>query len=340
MLVTATGHGTVDDLSKDNDQVQHFPHDSSRGTEQQQFPMTMDQIMNEYSDDSDEESETESSSSSIAGELDPQFVMLSMSGAGGAAAGGIATAPAPSTGGVGDTTTRKLSGSRTLSITPEMRPWVIDSRELTFVDKLGIGSSAKVYKGIYRSQQVAVKVLKSMPEGKQLTDFQKEFEIMSSLRSPHVVYFYGTVLVPKICIITEFCSRGSLCHALQEENTSLLDWPRIFKLCIETARGINCLHGWRPQIVHRDLKTLNLLLDDNWTVKVADFGMTRKDKKITLFSHLCFLSIGLSRFLSDRKQSTLGKLRGTYAYTAPEIYFGEQYTAQSDVYSMGMVTML
>eukprot|EP00005_Dracoamoeba_jomungandri_P001685 CAMPEP_0174252068 /NCGR_PEP_ID=MMETSP0439-20130205/1699_1 /TAXON_ID=0 /ORGANISM="Stereomyxa ramosa, Strain Chinc5" /LENGTH=173 /DNA_ID=CAMNT_0015332553 /DNA_START=281 /DNA_END=802 /DNA_ORIENTATION=- len=78
-----------------------------------------------------------------------------------------------------------------------------------------------------------------------------------------------------------------------------------------------CLHSWKPTIVHRDLKSLNLLVDESWTVKVADFG--------------------LSRTTSEDNASTLNKLRGTYAYTAPEVYFGEKYTEKADIFSIAVI---
>jgi serine/threonine protein kinase len=139
---------------------------------------------------------------------------------------------------------------------------------------------------------------------------------MSQLNSPDVVYFFGTCLEPKICIVMEYCSRGSLYHVLQAKNVNI-DWSMVFKLAIGALRGINTLHTWKPQIVHRDLKSLNLLVDDAWNVKVCDFG--------------------LSRFTDAGNLSTLGKLRGTFAYCAPEVYFGERFSTKSDVYSIGVI---
>jgi len=96
-------------------------------------------------------------------------------------------------------------------------------------------------------------------------------------------------------------------------------WPLVFHLADGAVRGILTLHSWKPVIVHRDLKSLNLLVsavhkkrinlitkqvDESWNVKVCDFG--------------------LSRFTDSENMSTLGKLRGTFAYCAPEVYFGER----------------
>jgi len=139
---------------------------------------------------------------------------------------------------------------------------------------------------------------------------------MSSVRSPHVVFFYGACVAPVLCMTLEFCHKGSL-HDCLNSPIEVINWPRILKVMESAAKGINCLHCWKPQIVHRDLKSLNLLVDENWNVKVGDFG--------------------LSRFTSGAQLSTLGKLRGTYAYCAPEIYFGKAFSPKSDIYSMGVI---
>jgi len=163
--------------------------------------------------------------------------------------------------------------------------------------------------------EVAIKVLKSMTD-KELEEFKKEFQIMSAIRSPTVVYFYGAVLEPKLCMVMEYCSRGSLYHVLQNDKYDI-GWDRTFRFALETVKGIETLHTWDPPIVHRDLKSLNLLVNEKWEVKVCDFG--------------------LSRFNTGSNLETLGKMRGTFAYCAPEVYFGEQFSTKSDVYSIGMV---
>ncbi|GAM28464.1 hypothetical protein SAMD00019534_116400 [Acytostelium subglobosum LB1] len=191
--------------------------------------------------------------------------------------------------------------------------WTIDGDEIVFLNKLGEGTSAKVYKATWRNQEVAVKILKSTPAHQMLLDFLKELEIMSSLRSPHVVYFYGMVVQPQICMIMEYCSNQTLYHLMHTSMDFSWDW--VLKFSIEMVKGIKCLHNWKPVIVHRDLKSLNLLVSDNWTIKVADFG--------------------LSRFATS-KASSIRKTRGTYAYCAPEVYFGD-YTVKGDIFSIGII---
>jgi len=195
--------------------------------------------------------------------------------------------------------------------------WEISGSELKFESLLGEGTAAKVFKGKYRGQEVAIKVLKESLDTGQMSDFKIEFQIYSDLRSPHVVLFFGACLKPELCMVFEYCSRGSLFDVLNSDID--LDWGRVLKLSVDIAKAVNTLHSWVPPIVHRDMKSLNLLVDANWTVKVSDFG--------------------LSRFTSGTSSnlSTLGKLRGTYAYSAPEVYFGDAFTTKADVYSVGII---
>ena len=86
------------------------------------------------------------------------------------------------------------------------------------------------------------------------------------------------------------------------------------------AAGIACLHGWKPPIVHRDLKSLNLLVDKGWTVKIGDFGTSR-----------------FTWSAQGQLVSNLAQIKGTYSYTPPELFFGELFTAKGDVYAFGIV---
>jgi len=196
--------------------------------------------------------------------------------------------------------------------------WLINYSDLHFNHKLGHGVSSMVWKGTYREEVVAIKVLQFEQKMQDLRDFKEELFIMSQLRAPNIVHFYGATLEPKLCIVMELCINGSVYHYLSKPQSEVT-WARVLKWSSEVARGINTLHLWKPPLVHRDLKTLNLLLDREWNIKVCDFG--------------------LSRYTQGEQcdDATLQKLRGTYAYTAPEMYYSKNYTAKSDVYSMGVV---
>jgi len=84
---------------------------------------------------------------------------------------------------------------------------------------------------------------------------------------------------------------------------------------VEIVRAVNTLHNWKPQIVHRDLKSQNILVADNGSLKLCDLGLARSVAPTT------------------DNMATLGKVRGTYQYTAPELYSKQQYTAKADIVS-------
>eukprot|EP01094_Clydonella_sp_ATCC50884_P017540 TRINITY_DN306_c7_g1_i1.p1 TRINITY_DN306_c7_g1~~TRINITY_DN306_c7_g1_i1.p1 ORF type:complete len:836 (-),score=304.65 TRINITY_DN306_c7_g1_i1:349-2856(-) len=215
---------------------------------------------------------------------------------------------------------RNLKNASILGDGTSANVWELDAKELQLTDQLGEGTSAKVFSGKYRGQHVAIKVLKEKSDDKVLAEFKKEFDIMSSLRSPHVVFFYGACIQPSLCMVLEFCHRGSL-HDVLSDLQEDITWARVLRAAVDTMKGLTCLHYWKPVIVHRDLKTLNLLVDENYLVKVSDFGLSR------------FSSGGEA----DKNQETLGKLRGTYAYCAPEVYFGQLYSPAADIFSMGVI---
>jgi serine/threonine protein kinase len=118
-----------------------------------------------------------------------------------------------------------------------------------------------------------------------------------------------------VYIVIEFMPKGSL-YQIIHDKTIALPWDRIRTIAIDAARGMSYLHNSDPIIIHRDLKSQNLLVDDNWRVKVCDFG--------------------LSRIYKDT-QSTKMTACGTPCWTAPEVLRRNRYTVKADVYSFGVV---
>jgi len=118
-----------------------------------------------------------------------------------------------------------------------------------------------VFLGTYKGTEVALKVLRLENHRRDLEDFKKELEIMSQVKNPHIVHFYGATIEPKLVICLEYCSGGSLFHYLQDPNKPV-SWSLIIRWAMEITSGINFLHQFKPQIVHRDLKSLNLLVRD------------------------------------------------------------------------------
>jgi serine/threonine protein kinase len=193
----------------------------------------------------------------------------------------------------------------------------IDVRDVEIGKRIGAGGFAEVFKGRYRGTEVAVKRLLQKPGAagdKALADFKAEVAMMTGLRHPNIVLFMGVCLKP-LCLVTEFCSRGNLFDLLHNSKVKL-DWPLKLRMALDAARGMNFLHTHTPVIIHRDLKSLNLLVDEKWCVKVSDFG--------------------LSRFKAPSKSSLMTAQCGTFHWMAPEVISGHRYTEKADVYSFGI----
>ncbi|XP_030474633.1 uncharacterized protein LOC115692019 isoform X2 [Syzygium oleosum] len=189
--------------------------------------------------------------------------------------------------------------------------------DLTIGEQIGQGSCGTVYHALWYGSDVAVKVFSMQEYSKELIcSFKKEVLLMKRLRHPNVLLFMGAVTSPqRLCIVTEFLPRGSLFRLLQR-NTTKLEWRRRVHMALDVARGMNYLHHYNPPIIHRDLKSSNLLVDKNWNVKVGDFGLSR-------LKHEAYLT------------TKTGK--GTPQWMAPEVLRNEASDEKSDVYSYGVV---
>ncbi|CAN4094971.1 unnamed protein product [Withania somnifera] len=189
--------------------------------------------------------------------------------------------------------------------------------DLTIGEQIGEGSCGTVYHGLWYGSDVAVKVFtKQEYSDEVIYSFKQEISLMKRLRHPNILLFMGAVTSPqRLCIVTEFLPRGSLFRLLQR-NASKLEWRRRILMALDVARGMNYLHHLTPPIVHRDLKSSNLLVDKNWTVKVGDFGLSR-------LKHETYLA------------TKTGK--GTPQWMAPEVLRNEPSDEKSDVYSFGVI---
>ncbi|QCD91636.1 Protein kinase [Vigna unguiculata] len=171
--------------------------------------------------------------------------------------------------------------------------------DLQLREEIGQGSYATVYHGIWNGSDVAVKI-----------------DIMKRLRHPNVLLFMGAVYSQeRLAIVTELLPRGSLFKNLHR-NKQTLDIRRRLRMALDVARGMNYLHHRNPPIVHRDLKSSNLLVDKNWTVKVGDFGLSR---------------------LKDATLLNTKSGRGTPQWMAPEVLRNEPSNEKSDVFSFGVI---
>ncbi|KAH1046271.1 hypothetical protein J1N35_037055 [Gossypium stocksii] len=189
--------------------------------------------------------------------------------------------------------------------------------DLTIGDQIGQGSCGTVYHGLWFESEVAVKVFSKQEYSDDVINaFREEVSLMKRLRHPNVLLFMGVVVSSqRLCIVTEFLPRGSLFELLQR-NTTKLGWRRRVSMALDIARGMNYLHNCNPPIIHRDLKSSNLLVDKNWTVKVGDFGLSRLKHKTYL---------------------TTKSGKGTPQWMAPEVLRSEPSDEKSDVYSFGVI---
>jgi hypothetical protein len=192
--------------------------------------------------------------------------------------------------------------------------WVRHCANIRFLKRLGKGAFGDVYQATYEGEMVAVKVLSNMDTDDELQEFKSEFQILTQLNSPYVVKFYGATISPYLSMIMEYCENGSL-YAYLKRN-KYISWKVLLNFCHDIAAGLHYLHTLRQPIVHRDVKSLNILVNSNLNAKLCDFGLSR---------------------LYDIRKSTFNKVVGTEVYIAPEIIQDIKTTVKSDIYSLGMV---
>eukprot|EP01118_Nematostelium_gracile_P008088 TRINITY_DN2660_c0_g1_i1.p1 TRINITY_DN2660_c0_g1~~TRINITY_DN2660_c0_g1_i1.p1 ORF type:complete len:616 (-),score=150.97 TRINITY_DN2660_c0_g1_i1:141-1988(-) len=176
---------------------------------------------------------------------------------------------------------------------------------------IGEGAFGKVYRGVWlKSIHVALKTLKDEIEA----GVSKEIELMKKFRHPNIVSYYGIYqdLDKGLYIVTEYLSHGSLLHLLLDRK-KYFSRGRLINMAKDISAGMIYLHF--KKIVHRDLAARNLLVDENYRVKVADFGLSEKTRYCEL------------------EKNTLMPIR----WTAPEALRKEQFTRKSDIYSFGCV---
>ncbi|KAK8280232.1 hypothetical protein V6Z12_D09G162300 [Gossypium hirsutum] len=194
-------------------------------------------------------------------------------------------------------------------------PW----SDLILKERIGAGSFGTVHHAEWNGSDVAVKILMEQDlNAERFKEFLREVAIMKCLRHPNIVLFMGAVTQPpNLSIVTEYLSRGSLYRLLHKPGVrEMLDERRRLSMAYDVANGMNYLHRRSPPIVHRDLKSPNLLVDKKYTVKVCDFGLSR---------------LKANTFLSAKSAA------GTPEWMAPEVLRDEPSNEKSDIYSFGVI---
>ncbi|XP_029127866.1 serine/threonine-protein kinase STY46 isoform X2 [Cajanus cajan] len=192
--------------------------------------------------------------------------------------------------------------------------WRIGAGCLRYEKIIASGPFSDLYKGTFCNQDVAIKVLKHENFNENIQrEFAQEVYILSKIHHKNVVKFVGACTKPpNLYLVTEYMSGGSMFDFLHKQKT-VLDLPSLLKVAIDVSEGMKYLH--QNDIIHRDLKAANLLIDENWVVKVADFGVARV----------------------HNQSGIMTAETGTYRWMAPEVIEHKPYDHKVDVFSFGIV---
>lgn len=203
----------------------------------------------------------------------------------------------------------------TVPTLPENLDLVLEHEHLVFQEEIGNGRSGRVFKGLIKGKTgvVAIKVLHCRQLATaELEMFRREIFTLSTMNHPSILKLLGYTKEAPFCLVTELLSNGSLFQFLRTRYSELTPTDRTV-IALDIARGMEYMH--ERSVIHRDLKSLNILLDDNKRARICDFGLVRL-----------------------KSLAPMTGLVGTPQWMAPEILMcSTYYDGKVDVYSYGVL---
>ncbi|KAH7680856.1 S-receptor-like serine/threonine-protein kinase protein [Dioscorea alata] len=222
---------------------------------------------------------------------------------------------------------RMIWRSKELALTDEIAPRSFSYYELYeategYKEEVGKGAFGTVFRGTLPStgMLVAVKRLEKVVEGER--EFQTEMKAIGRTHHRNLVRLLGFCNEgSNRLLVYEFMSNGSLANLVfKPDHQNRPSWKDRFRIALDVARGIHYLHeDCGTHIIHCDIKPQNILMDENWTAKISDFG--------------------LAKLLMPTQTRTFTGIRGTRGYLAPEWHKNTPITVKTDVYSFGIVLL-
>ncbi|KAJ0402674.1 hypothetical protein ATCC90586_006188 [Pythium insidiosum] len=208
------------------------------------------------------------------------------------------------------------SGASSGDIFPELEPFRLDETEVLLTRKIAAGAFGVVWLGHYHGQPVAVKRLIDAGE-EETKGFGSEIKTMAVLTHPKIVRFIGCTWTngKDLAAVTEYMDGGDVRGLLENRKIDLTWKKEKISIAIDVVEALAYMHTREPKLIHRDLKSRNVLLNAQMVAKLSDFGLAR----------------------NRTYEETLTAGVGTVRWTAPEVMLGENYSEQADVYSFGVV---